>query len=92
MNNNDKICFDFTHKYVNTNKIKIQKYVLLKILNIYYFIFYKYIFYFSNANTEIYLFFSKLYSLLCVPFIFYLKELPIIDEKQKNKYTLCKVY
>ena len=23
MHNNDKICFDFTHKYVNTNKIKI---------------------------------------------------------------------
>ena len=66
---------------------------MIKNIQFYYFIFYKYIFYFFNTNTKIYLlFFSKLYSLLCVPFIFYLKELPIIDEKQKNKYMPCKAY
>lgn len=90
MHTNDKICFAFTHKYVNTNKIKICMIKNIKYL-LYYF-FCKYIFYFSNANTEIYLFFSKLFSLLCVPFIFYLKELQTIDAIQKNKYMPCKAY
>lgn len=38
MNNNDKICFDFTHKDVNTNKIKICIMKNIKYLLYYFFV------------------------------------------------------